>query len=108
MEGNGMSKWKRTSEHDWLFPGETKVFRRGSLTAAVSIENGLYHISISHPTRLPKYEELKSSRYKLVPDNIYMAQIFPPSKDFVNKHKYCLHLWQFHPNELQEFKGIAI
>lgn len=103
-----MSKWTRKYEHDRLFPTGTMVFQKNNLTAAVSIENNLYHISLSHPTRLPKYEELKNARYELLPDNIFMAQIFPPSKEFVNKHKYCLHLWQFHPYEEAQLKGLVL
>lgn len=53
-----------------------------------------WHLSISHPSRLPTYEELKEARYKFCPDEVYMAQIFPPTSEFVNLHSYCFHLYE--------------
>lgn len=70
------------------------MFREGELTVFVSIDHGKWHLSVAHPSRLPTYEELKRCRYKYTPDKKYMAQIFPPKKEFVNFHPYCLHLWE--------------
>lgn len=53
-----------------------------------------WHLSISHPRRLPTYAEMKRARYEFMPDNIYVAQIFPPQSEFVNIHENCLHLWE--------------
>lgn len=53
-----------------------------------------WHMSISHPNRYPTYEELKEARYKFCPDEVEMAQIFPPKSEFVNVHPNCFHLWQ--------------
>lgn len=71
-----------------------KYYKYKDCAVLVSIENNRYHLSISHQKRLPTYEELKEARYKFLPDEIYMAQIFPPKKEFVNLHPFCLHLWQ--------------
>lgn len=60
----------------------------------ISKDAGLYHLSISRKDRLPSYDELKSARYQFLPEVPYMVQIFPPEKDFVNVHEFCLHLWQ--------------
>lgn len=60
----------------------------------VSKDNGLWHLSISHPKRLPTYDELKEARYNYMPELHYVAQIFPPKNEFVNLHPYCLHLWE--------------
>lgn len=65
----------------------------------VSIDAGLWHMSISHPSRLPTYDELKNARYKYLPDEIMAAQIFPPQAEFVNLHPYCLHVWQLREDE---------
>ena len=73
----------------------------GECNVLVSIDNGLWHLSISHPKRLPTYEELKEARYKFMPDNIYAAMIFPPQKEFVNAMPYCLHLWQLENNKIK-------
>lgn len=66
----------------------------GECVVCVAIEQGFYHVSISHKDRLPTYEELKAARYEFAPDAAYMAMIFPPKKEFVNMHDYTLHLWQ--------------
>lgn len=70
------------------------TFRMGRCTIIVSIDNGKWHMSISTPTASPSYKEIKEARYKLIPDNVTMAQIFPPKEEFVNVHLYCHHLWE--------------
>lgn len=59
-------------------------------------KNGEYgwHLSISTPNALPSYKEIKEARYKFLPDEVYMAEIFPPKKEFVNTHPYCRHLYE--------------
>jgi len=69
------------------------TFEFGECMVMVGLEAG-WHMSISHRSRLPTYDEIKGARYKLLPDDVYMAQIFPPEKEFVNVHPYCLHLWE--------------
>lgn len=61
--------------------------------------DGAWHLSISTANTLPSYAEMKAARYKLLPDDIYMAEIFPPSKEFVNYHEYTRHLWQIDINK---------
>jgi len=73
------------------------IFKHKKCNVIVSKDGGRWHLSISHKKRLPTYDELKQARYRFTPDNIYMAQIFPPMKEFVNIHPYCLHLWEVDP-----------
>lgn len=92
----------------YLSPG-ARVFQRTltpitALQVIVSQDDGAWHLSLSHrtydqhgrtkPGRLPTYEELKEARYRFVPDDVTMAQLFPPSADWVNVHETTLHLWQ--------------
>jgi len=70
------------------------VFSLGKCLVFVAIENGLWHLSISRKDRSPNYEEIKEARYKFIPDEVYMAQIFPPKKEFVNVMPFCHHLWE--------------
>lgn len=70
------------------------VFTMGRCNIIVSIDNGLWHLSISTPNASPCYNEIKAARYLCIPNDIYMAQIFPPKEEFVNLHKYCHHLWE--------------
>src|SRR5215471_4395308 len=61
----------------------------------------LWHLSVSHtdpdgrPDRCPTWDELKSAKYQLVPDDVVMVLIFPRKKaEYVNVHSTCLHLWE--------------
>lgn len=72
-------------------PGKYKM---GRCDIIVSIDDEKWHLSISTPNALPSYKEIKAARYKYCPNNIYMAEIFPPKEEFVNLHPYVRHLWQ--------------
>lgn len=69
------------------------TFRFGECIVMVGLESG-WHLSISHPKRLPTYDEVKEARYKFLPDNAHMAMIFPPKSEFVNVCETCFHLWE--------------
>jgi hypothetical protein len=73
------------------------AFRMGRCLVLVTIDGGKYHLSISTEKEIPTYEELKQARYQFIPDDAFMAQIFPPKSDFVNAHPYCLHLFEVEP-----------
>jgi hypothetical protein len=64
------------------------------LLVLCGIENGRWHLSVSHPTRLPTWEEVKQLRYELMPKDKNMAMILPPEKDYVNIHEFCFHLFE--------------
>ena len=94
-----MNGWKEDKQSSMYFPEGTKVYRKKDIACAVSLENGLYHISLSCRDRDPTYYEIKDARYTFCPHDITMAQIFPPTKDFVNIHEHCFHLYQIIPQE---------
>lgn len=73
---------------------KTGTFRMGRCVVIVSIDDGKWHLSISTKNAQPSYKEIKEARYKFLPNNIYVAQIFPPKEEFVNLHPYCHHLWE--------------
>lgn len=60
----------------------------------VSIDGGKWHLSISHPSRYPTYDEIKEARYKFIPNNATVAMLFPPKEEFINVHQNCFHLWE--------------
>lgn len=70
------------------------TFMMGRCAVIVSIDNGAWHLSISTRDALPSYKEIKAARYRFCPDDIYMAEIFPPKSEFVNLMPYCRHLYQ--------------
>jgi hypothetical protein len=70
------------------------VFQLLGLRVIISIDAGNWHLSASCADRMPSYTELKYLRYQMLPDNIYMAEIFPPKDEFVNINPNVRHLWQ--------------
>jgi hypothetical protein len=71
------------------------VFKMGRCHVIVTIDNDRWHLSISTNNKkiLPSYKEIKAARYKYIPDDVYMAEIFPPKRDFVNVAE-VRHLWE--------------
>src|SRR5262249_54117612 len=54
----------------------------------------LWHLSISHQSRYPNWDEVADARYELVPDEVTMAMLLPPKADYLNVHEHCFHPWQ--------------
>ncbi len=46
--------------------------------------------------RIPTWKEIRDARYELLPDDIYMAMILPPKKDYVDRHPTptTMHLYE--------------
>jgi hypothetical protein len=83
-----------------------RIVRDGILTVIVSedprppiIGAFDWHLSISHPTRYPAWNEIAQARYDLLPDDITMVMFLPPRSEYVNVHKNCFHLHQFRRHE---------
>jgi hypothetical protein len=53
-----------------------------------------WHLSISHTSRIPTWDEIREARYKLVPDQAHMAMILPPRAEYVNVHPTTMHLYE--------------
>lgn len=51
------------------------------------------HTSLSHPSRLPTWEEIKEVK-ELLHGDVTVLQILPPRNYYVNAHKFCFHLWE--------------
>ena len=68
----------------------------------ITIDDGLWHLSASCRHTIGYYE-LKELRYLFMPDQMYVAQIFPPRSEFVNIDKNCFHLWQLAPGAYAEY-----
>ena len=71
-----------------------RMYKLGSCTILHGIEGGKHHLSISHPFRYPKWEELKTIRYALTPKDVHMVMTLPPPSEYVNIHNNCFHLWE--------------
>lgn len=66
----------------------------GKLTVLRSKEDGLWHMSISHPSRYPSWDEIYEARYEFLLPNIQVAMMLPPKEEYVNFHKHTFHLWE--------------
>jgi hypothetical protein len=84
-----------------------RAFALGSCKVLVSRheikERGIivlrWHLSISHQTRYPTWEEIKEARYALLPDDVTMAMLLPPKGEYVNLHNNCFHLHEIDNEE---------
>ena len=79
------------------------TFHFGRCDVIVTIDAGRWHMSISTRSASPSYKEIKAARYKFLPGDIAVAQIFPKKELFVNCHPYCHHLWQI-PDDIPDLR----
>lgn len=81
-------------EDEGLEPS-TRAFQLGGCTIFLShtVVHG-WHLSISHPRREPRYDEVAHARYALIPPDVTMAYIIPPESEYVNVHPFCMQIWE--------------
>jgi len=79
-------------------PG-ARAYRMGQCSVLVQWHLAYgWHMSTAHPDRYPTWDEIKTARYQLLPQDITMAMLLPPPGEFVNVHNNCFHLHQV-PND---------
>lgn len=76
----------------------TGLFAYKGKNVFISVEDGRWHLSVSANHTLGYYE-LKEIRYKFMPNDMEVAQIFPPREEFINLHENCFHLYELAPAE---------
>ena len=56
----------------------------------------LYHLSISRRDRHPTWDEIKTARYRLLPDDRCFGMLLPPSQYYINlpDQDHVFHLWE--------------
>ncbi len=69
-----------------------RAWQLGQCTVFAGKEPPGWHMSISHPTRYPTWDEIREARYRFVPDAVTMVMILPPRAEYVNVHRNCFHL----------------
>lgn len=88
-------EWERMPTPSFL--GEAKVYESfpdGDLRCIVGKEGGRWHLSMSHRSRYPSWDEMADARYRFIPNRAQMAMLAPPREEFVNVHDTTLHLWE--------------
>lgn len=92
-------KFKRKEESEHKFPDGTLCYEYNGLFAALIKENGFLKLTLSHKSRLPLFREIELAKYELCPEEVYMAQIYPPKGQYVSTFQNnCIHLIQITPN----------
>lgn len=71
----------------------TGIFLYKGKSIIVANEGGKWHLSVSCNHTLGYYE-LKEIRYMFMPNDMNVAQMFPPREQFVNFHQNCFHLFE--------------
>lgn len=71
-----------------------RVYRLGRCTALVARERGQWHLSISHPSRYPTWDEIAKARYGALPHDVMFAMLLPPPEEYVNLHSNTFHLYE--------------
>lgn len=67
--------------------------RSGKLRIIASWGEGWEHVSVSHRTRCPLYDEMAYIARHFWPDQAAM-QLHVPASDHINCHPFCLHWWR--------------
>lgn len=52
------------------------------------------HVSVSHPDRCPTWEEMAWVKSLFFEDLECVVEFHPPRSQYVNCHKFTLHLWR--------------
>lgn len=72
-----------------------KAPRSTSILACIASDGmGWEHVSVSKPNQCPTWEEMCFIKdlFWEADDTVY--QIHPPADEYINNHRYCLHLWR--------------
>lgn len=80
-------------ENNGAFTIRSAKFKRHFFCIASS-EMGWEHVSVSFPDRCPTWEEMSFVKSQFWDDEDLVIQIHPPKSEYVDVHKYCLHLWR--------------
>lgn len=55
---------------------------------------GWEHVSVSHPSYTPNWEEMCEVKALFWDPEDRVLQFHPPASEYVNCHPHCLHLWR--------------
>jgi len=83
------------------------IIRIGSsnLQIVASDGGGWDHVSVSLRTRCPTWDEMCAIKSIFFLDEETVIQFHPAKSEYVNVHKFCLHMWR--PQSLEEVWEVA-
>jgi hypothetical protein len=77
-----------------------QAFTFGECSILLTKEYGLLHMSISHPSRYPNWDEIAAARYKLIPADRDAVMVLPPEGEYINHHENCFQVHEMKPGSL--------
>lgn len=70
------------------------MWQINALRVVASWGGGWDHVSVSHPSRIPTWEEMCWIKGLFFDDEEAAMQLHPPKSEYVNNHSRCLHIWR--------------
>lgn len=106
-------------ERDMVANGSlhAEVWRMGDCKIIVAREQQgrqgqfLWHLSISASNRYPTWDEIKTARYALLPDELCFALFLPPADQYVDlvdgsgRPSTVFHMWETHDDAEPWYNG---
>jgi hypothetical protein len=77
-----------------------QTFTLGECSILLTKEYGLLHMSISHPSRYPNWDEIAAARYRLIPTDRDAIMVLPPVNEYINHHEFCFQVHETVPGSL--------
>jgi hypothetical protein len=77
-----------------------QAFTFGECSVLLTKEYGLLHMSISHPSRYPTWDEIAAVRYRLIPTDRDAVLVLPPVDEYINHHEFCFQVHETAPGSL--------
>lgn len=59
------------------------------------------HVSVSMPNRCPTWSEMTKIKNLFWGEDVTVVQYHPKKDEYVNNHKYCLHMWKKTNEEME-------
>ena len=79
-----------------------------TLTIIASNGMGWDHVSVSHKTRTPKWDEMEKIKRMFFEDNETAMQLHVSVANHINVHDHCLHLWRPQDDVIPAPPGIMV
>ena len=83
-----------TNGNNGAFEIIVKTHVKQKFFAIASDGLGWEHVSVSREDRCPTWEEMCAIKDLFWDKTDCVVQYHPPDNEYVNDHKYCLHLWR--------------
>ena len=70
------------------------IINKSKAFIVASNQGGWEHVSVSFKNRIPTWEEMCYVKDLFFKEDEVVVQYHPRKEDYINNHKYCLHLWR--------------